>query len=128
MSSNAPKAAPGSPHITYEGDFFDARDEVTGIREIVKSSVNHIGYPTRPERNMDLKGTKTAYLANEVEVAVDQWAGQRMLKTCMFLEADAEREDIVKETLTSCLIQKKIASLEETTHDGKPAFMIYYSY
>lgn len=105
--------------------------EVTGIRarRPKVQSILDAEYPPRPERTRDLSEIPIERLEYELELRIDQWAEQKMLKTQIIPASDKERQDMTKRMLEECQKKGKIFDFEPAeTENGRQAYMIYYRY
>jgi hypothetical protein len=130
MTSIAPKPDRELVPITED---FDNPNEVTGVRQMQqvqntrKATLAHIGYPQRPDRTTSYEKVPMDRLEYELEVQIDQWAHQRMLKTEIIGGADPERQAAIEKVLQSCEAKKKIQGFE-ISKDEKSKMATYTLY
>jgi hypothetical protein len=134
MNSTAPKPNPDRDLVPITEDF-DGPDEVTGVRQAQqvqntrKATLAHIGYPQRPDRTTSFEKMPMDRLEYELEVQIDQWAHQRMLKTEILGGADPEKQAVIEKVLQSCEAKKKIQGFEVSKDEQSKqvSYTLYYN-
>lgn len=132
MNSTAPKPNADRELSRITEGLDDPTDEITGVREVRRTreaTLAHIGFPGRPERSTSFEKTPMERLAYELEVQIDQWAQQRMLKTEVIGGATPERQEAIERILRECQAKNKIEGFDAYTNenDKKVSYIIYYN-
>lgn len=122
MNSEAPKAAPAASPLEFDEPTADA----TGVRKIVRSTLDVSGYPPRAERSISLDQWSTHLLANRLEIQLDSWSDKKMLKTEVFLGVNKERQEIAEQVLKECEAKGKIYGFIANEGGDKVSYTIYY--